>query len=180
LKQGNSNYQDFYEFCSNEKLGVDVSANVSIGAVELDARVEFGQELATQTNAITVLKVTRRPVITFVHNAEMKDVWRNNSALEIYKAGGNRFVSQITIGAQYTAAFQYNSTSSESKSSLLTKVQGAYHGNSASAKTAHEALKEDSSVWAQFREYMFGFTTTMYGDVDKINLIAEELSKADF
>jgi hypothetical protein len=120
-----SSQANIYVCTSTEQIFHAVDVNAGIGAStswgSFQARVDFVQSIQSTTSSVTILVVAEK-IESGGNFATTSFSTTPASAIDLYRRGGDSYVSSISLGGMYMVAFTFESYDEASYDSVVAQA----------------------------------------------------------
>ncbi|OBT54824.1 hypothetical protein VE04_05699 [Pseudogymnoascus sp. 24MN13] len=143
-------------------LNIDASVSVNSPWGSFDDRFKFMSLLQITTTTVVILVEATLGTTTTVTGATFNDSFKDSQTL--YKQGGDSYVSSITSGGQFLAAYSFRAYDEETFESIVNSADATFSGFStqfsANFDTEIQSITNTASVATDFNMKAIGFTKT--------------------
>jgi hypothetical protein len=140
-------------------LGINVSVAASNPWGSFASKLKFARSLAMSSTSVTILAVAEI-VMGTATPLRVDYIRAPATAKELYAEGGSSYVSSITTGAAYMAAYTFTAQNTESYESVIAAAEAQYSGMitdfSAEFSTNIERIEKSTSVSGLLKQDMVG------------------------
>jgi hypothetical protein len=178
VKQGGVNsYANVY-FCRNTKevfraLKVDASLSVDSTWGSFKDKFEFVNNLQLNTTSIVILvSATKETELSTLEKASFKKYIQHSDAKSVYMQGGDSYVSSITKGTQFIAAYSFVSYDKETYNNLVNAAEASFkvYGSTFNANFGINItnIQQLKGVTYNFEQKGIGFTNVKFPEPDHL------------
>ena len=152
-------------------LGIKASVGVDLVWAGIDVRSEFASNSTKGCNSVTVLVAATRVIgQKRINRAEFVSTFKD--ATDLYRQGGDRYVSTIKEGGQYVAAYRFQAESREHRNKIEAEAKAQFPvfsaGFNASFGNKIEKFKESYKIRYDFMQQGWGFQKAELPEQSKI------------
>ena len=132
------------------KINASIEANAKWGS--LSAKVDYAQSLCRSSTSVVVLLVITKVSQHFsVERVEFSDTFKDDAA-EMFKQGGDSYVSYIKEGGQLFAAYSYQAESIDSQKSIAAELNADISKVKGDLKVAYDRVNTRKDIIQLFTE----------------------------
>lgn len=149
-----------------------ISVSASVSDVSASAKASWVQSLSITSTSVVV--VVHTVVQSFTQTDSVKLTVPAPSSDEIqtfFENHGDSWVSELLVGAEYYAAFVYDSTTSEQQEQIKTQLSGSAGNLSGSLGTTLTNTSSSTKTSMRINQQMLGPTTLDYPAADADSIV---------
>jgi|GEM_PF-3818594 len=151
-----------------------ISVSGSVSDANASAKATWVQSLSVTSTSVVVVVHTVVQSITQADHYGLVPGSAPSSDDQIqsfFKSYGDSWVSELLVGAEYYAAFVYDSTSVEQQQSITSKLSASAGNLSASLSATLNNTASDTQTTMRINQQMLGPTTLAYPSADADSIV---------
>ncbi|MFH1804351.1 MAG: hypothetical protein ABID63_05630 [Pseudomonadota bacterium] len=196
---GESNTQSEYkmttsisEFVLAANVSVELAAEDLFNTTSVSAKAQFVKQLEITDKSVVVLVYYKHEMKHTAFDTAPKEKVTlppipldKTKLLNFFDNYGNKYVTQISKGGEYIAAYVFRSTSSEEQNKIVSELngKGIYSGGKLEATTISsiESVRKESNVDVSFSQTLIGYSgiSLPKDENDIFNFISTILTKQE-
>jgi hypothetical protein len=163
---------NYVSICTDsDSVSDSLSISASLSDASVDAKASWVQSLSITSTSVVVI------VHTVVQTGQQQAASYSLTATapppvqDFFNAYGDSFVNEIVTGAEYYAAFIYDSTTVDKQDEIKTSLSGSAGTLSGKLSTTLDDVSSSTSTSMRVSQEMLGVSNIKYPDTDADSMV---------